>query len=107
VEVPWTGFDLINVFNRWKKSEAAGRVFAVSTCGIAEVKATGLKWRNQVCQQAFEGAAVDCGRALGACQIRVVANGRAAELDFRSSRKNPAAYRRFGCAINKPRATNP
>jgi putative transposase len=25
--VPWTGFDLINVFNSWKKSESAGRMF--------------------------------------------------------------------------------
>ena len=33
VDVPWTGFDLINVFNAWKKTEAAGRVFAVDTDG--------------------------------------------------------------------------
>ena len=25
VEVPWTGFDLINTFNSWKKTEAALR----------------------------------------------------------------------------------
>jgi len=24
--VPWTGFDLINAFNAWKKTEDAGRV---------------------------------------------------------------------------------
>ena len=35
--VPWTGFDLINAFNRWKKTEDAGRVFTVSTDGAAEV----------------------------------------------------------------------
>jgi putative transposase len=28
VEVPWTGFDLINGFNTWKRSEAAGRILA-------------------------------------------------------------------------------
>ena len=27
-EVPWTGFDLINAFNGWKKTEDAGRVFS-------------------------------------------------------------------------------
>ncbi|WP_454195511.1 RNA-guided endonuclease TnpB family protein [Nocardia sp. Marseille-Q1738] len=64
--VPWTGFDLINAFNTWKKTEAAGRVFAVDPGGVAEVEVTGLAWRNQVCQQVFEEAAVDCGRALAA-----------------------------------------
>jgi putative transposase len=66
VAVPWTGFDLINAFNRWKTTEAAGRVFAVDTRGVAEIAATGLPWRAQVCQQVFEEAAVDCGRALSA-----------------------------------------
>ncbi|MFD4441816.1 hypothetical protein ACFWPK_18785 [Nocardia sp. NPDC058519] len=32
--VPWTRFDLINAFNSWKKTEAAGRVFTVSPGGI-------------------------------------------------------------------------
>ncbi|MGB6209839.1 helix-turn-helix domain-containing protein [Mycobacterium sp.] len=45
--VPWTGFDLINVFNDWKKTEDAGRVFAVSTDGVAEAVVTGLAWRNR------------------------------------------------------------
>jgi putative transposase len=66
VEVPWTGFDLINTFNTWKKTEAAGRVFAVDSTGVAEVEVTGLVWRDQVYQQVFEEAAVDCGRALAA-----------------------------------------
>ena len=64
--VPWTGFDLINAFNGWKKTEAAGRVFAVDSDGVAEVGVTGLPWRREVCQQVFEEAAVDCGRALSA-----------------------------------------
>jgi putative transposase len=64
--VPWTGFDLINAFNGWKKTEDAGRVFTVDTDGIAEVVVTGLSWRREVCQQVFEEAAVDCGRALAA-----------------------------------------
>jgi putative transposase len=66
-DLPWTGFDLINAFNAWKKTEAAGRIFAVDSAGVAEVRVIGLAWRNQVCQQVFEEAAVDCGRALSAC----------------------------------------
>ncbi|MFD4352072.1 helix-turn-helix domain-containing protein [Nocardia sp. NPDC058518] len=64
--VPWTGFDLINAFNSWKKTEAAGRVIVVGANGTAEIKVTGLAWRTEVCQQVFEEAAVDCGRALAA-----------------------------------------
>ncbi|MFE5477099.1 RNA-guided endonuclease TnpB family protein [Nocardia sp. NPDC056541] len=64
--VPWTGFDLINAFNTWKRTEAAGRVIAVDAGGTAEVVVTGLAWRTEVCQQVFEEAAVDCGHALKA-----------------------------------------
>lgn len=64
VVVPWSGFDLINAFNEWKKTEDAGRVFAIDTEGDAEVVVTGLSWRAEVCQQVFEEAAVDCGRPL-------------------------------------------
>jgi putative transposase len=63
-DVPWTGFDLINVFNAWKKTEAAGRVFAAGRGGQTEVVVTGLPWRGQVCQQVFEEAAVDLGKGL-------------------------------------------
>ena len=55
--VPWSGFDLINAFNRWKLSEEAGR---------DEAGRSGLSWRGEVCQQVFEEAAVDLGRALAA-----------------------------------------
>src|SRR5882757_5601799 len=64
--VPWTGFDLINAFNTWKKTEDAGRVFIVDTKGNVEAAATGLSWRGQVCQQVFEEAAVDLGKGLAA-----------------------------------------
>ena len=60
IEVPWTGFDLINAFNAWKKTEDAGRVFTVDTDGVR--RAGGDRaWRGvrQVCQQVFEEAAVD------------------------------------------------
>jgi putative transposase len=66
VEVAWTGFDLINAFNGWKKTEEAGRVFTVDGEGVAETTVTGLAWRNQVCQQVFEEAAVDLGKGLAA-----------------------------------------
>lgn len=66
VAVPWSGFDLINTFNAWKKTEQAGRVFVVDTAGVAAVVVTGLAWRTEVCQQVFEEAAVDCSRALAA-----------------------------------------
>jgi putative transposase len=64
VDVPWTGFDLINAFNAWKKTEDAGRVFVVGASGETAIVVTGLAWRTDVCQQVFEEAAVDCGRAL-------------------------------------------
>ena len=54
--VPWSGFDLINAFNAWKRSKEAG----VDEAG------PGLVWRAEVCQQVFEEAAVDLGRALEA-----------------------------------------
>jgi putative transposase len=63
-DVPWTGFDLINAFNRWKKTEDAGRVFTVDSDGIAQTVVTGLAWRHEVCQEVFEEAAVDLGKAL-------------------------------------------
>jgi putative transposase len=66
IAVPWTGFDLINTFNGWKKTEDAGRVFTVDTTGETQIIVTGLPWRREVCQQVFEEAAVDCGRALAA-----------------------------------------
>src|SRR6201993_2239381 len=64
--VPWSGFDLINAFNAWKKTDAAGRTFVVDGDRVTEIRVTGLAWRTEVCQQVFEEAAVDCGRALAA-----------------------------------------
>lgn len=65
-QVPWTGFDLINAFNAWKKTEGAGRVFTVDADGGVKVVLTGLSWRREVCQQVFEEAAVDLGKGLAA-----------------------------------------
>jgi putative transposase len=66
VVVPWSGFDLINAFNGWKRSAAAGRVMVADAAGVVTVAATGLVWRGEVCQQVFEEAAVDLGRGLAA-----------------------------------------
>jgi putative transposase len=66
VVVPWSGFDLINSFNAWKKTEDAGRVFVVAADGTSTKRVTGLAWRHEVSAQVFEEAAVDLGRALAA-----------------------------------------
>jgi putative transposase len=66
IAVPWTGFDLINAFNAWKKTADAGRVFTVDSTGVADTTVTGLPWRREVCQQVFEEAAVDLGKGLWA-----------------------------------------
>ena len=34
VSVPWSGFDFINAFNAWKRSEDAGRRFVVNAAGV-------------------------------------------------------------------------
>jgi len=81
VKVPWTGFDLVNAFNAWKRSEAAGRIITVDAAGDAEIEVTGLRWRGEVSAQVFEEAAVDLGKALGA---------------FADSRKGTRAGRRVG-----------
>ncbi len=64
VQLPWSGFDLINSFNRWKASESAGRRFAVAPDGTTTKQVTGLSWRREVSSQVFEEAAVDLGRGL-------------------------------------------
>jgi putative transposase len=62
--VPWSRFSLINAFNAWKRSEAAGRRFLVTGAGVTEAEVTGLSWRGEVSAQVFEEAAVDVGRGL-------------------------------------------
>jgi putative transposase len=64
--VPWSGFDLINAFNAWKRSEAAGHILVVGSDGVITKQATGLAWRHEVSAQVLEEAAVDLGRALAA-----------------------------------------
>jgi putative transposase len=64
VRVPWSGFDLINAFNAWKKTEDAGRMFVVAPDGIVTKQVVGLEWRHEVAAQVLEEAAVDLSRAL-------------------------------------------
>jgi putative transposase len=64
VDIPWSGFDLVNRFNGWKRGEDAGRVFSVAADGTITKRVTGLAWRHEVCAQVFEEAAIDLGRAL-------------------------------------------
>lgn len=66
VRVPWTKFSLINEFNRWKRSEDAGRLFTVDSAGVSTVVSTGLSWRSEVSAQVFEEAAVDLANGLKA-----------------------------------------
>ena len=55
VKVPYSGFDLINAFNRWKVSAEAG---------ADEAGQPGLPWRREVLAQVFEEALVDLGRGI-------------------------------------------
>ncbi|GIH16943.1 RNA-guided endonuclease InsQ/TnpB family protein [Rugosimonospora africana] len=81
VEVPWSRFDLINTFNAWKVSAAAGRLLIADASGEVAVVATGLAWRTEVSAQVFEEAAVDLDRALDA---------------YSASRRGQRAGRRVG-----------
>ena len=82
IQVAWTGFDLINVFNSWKADRGGGpdvrRGSSRSGRGRGHRPAGG----RQVCQQVFEQAAVDLGRGLKA---------------WSDSRRTDDAGRRVGC----------
>ena len=54
--VPWSRFDLINGFNAWKHSQAAGRMFVAASDGTITEQVTGLTWRHAVSAQGFEEA---------------------------------------------------
>ncbi|HTM83653.1 MAG TPA: helix-turn-helix domain-containing protein, partial [Mycobacterium sp.] len=95
VTVPWTGFDLINAFNTWKKTEDAGRVFIIDTAGVVEPVVTGLAWRTQVCQQVFEEAAVDCGKGLNAWSQSRSGKRKGKRVGFPRFKKKTTATRSF------------
>jgi putative transposase len=87
VLVPWSGFDLINAFNAWKRSEAAGRTFIVAPDGTITKRVTGLAWRVEVAAQVFEEAAVDLGRALAAHRDSKAGKRRGRRIGFPRRKK--------------------
>lgn len=78
IKVPWSGFDQINAFNRWKLSADAG---------VDEQGRPGLAWRSEVSQQVFEEAGVDLGRALNAWLQARQEQGAASRHGFPTYRK--------------------
>jgi putative transposase len=107
VEVPWSGFDLINTFNAWKKTERAGRVIAVGVDGVGEVVVTGLSWRDHVCQQVFEEAAVDCGRALAAWSDSRSGKRRGKRVGFPRFKRKIDASQSFRLRNKHPKGGKP
>jgi putative transposase len=96
VEVPWSGYSLINWWNGWKCSEDAGCLFAVDPSGRAELVDQGLSWRNEVCAQVFEEAAVDLGRTLAAFSGSKKGTRRGERVGFAHFQKRgqgPASFR--------------
>ncbi|MDZ7884043.1 MAG: transposase [Mycobacterium sp.] len=106
-EVPWSGFDLVNTFNAWKKTEDAGRVFTVDTAGGIELGVTGLWWRAEVCQQVFEEAAVDCGRGLAAWSQSRSGTRKGKPVGFPKFKKKTGAVASFRLRNKHPRAGLP
>jgi putative transposase len=107
IDVPWTGFDLINTFNGWKKTEHAGRVFTVNTTGEAQIIVTGLRWRRAVCQQVFEEAAVDCGRALAAWSDSRSGARKGKRVGFPRFKKKTAVAASFRLRNKHPKGRRP
>jgi putative transposase len=106
VDVPWTGFDLINTFNAWKKTEDAGRVFTVDTEGTIDAVVTGLAWRAEVCQQVFEEAAVDLSKGLKAWSDSRCGKRKGKRVGFPRFKKKTGAAQSFRLR-NKHRLDRP
>jgi putative transposase len=93
VDVPWSGYSLINWFNAWKRSSDAGQSVVVDPGGGAEVVATGLPWRHEVCAQVFEEAAVDLGRSLAAYRNGKASSSRPGFPDFKKKGRGVGSFR--------------
>ena len=106
-KVPWTGFDLINAFNAWKKTEAAGRIFIVGSDGTTAVSVTGLHWRTQVCQQVFEEAAVDLSRALSSWLVSRNKTSETTRIGFPKFKKKGQTNPSFRLRCRKPKVGPP
>jgi putative transposase len=107
IAVPWTGFDLINTFNAWKKTEDAGRVFTVDTEGTVDTVVTGLAWRAQVCQQVFEEAVVDLGKGLKAWSDSRCGKRKGKRVGFPRFKKNTGAVPSFRLRNKHPKDKPP
>jgi putative transposase len=106
-EVPWTGFDLINTFNAWKKTADAGRVFSVGSDGAIKIVVTGLAWRRQVCQQTFEEAAVDLGNGLKAWSDSRSGKRRGKRVGFPRFKKKTGVVASFRLRNRHPKGRPP
>ncbi|MCV7391632.1 transposase [Mycobacterium porcinum] len=106
-EVPWTGFDLINAFNAWKRSEEAGRIFAVGNDGVVTALVTGLPWRTEVRQQVFEEAAVDLGKGLKAWSDSQSGQRRGKRIGFPQFKKKTNTVPSFRLRNNRPNGQLP
>lgn len=106
-EVPWSGFDLINAFNAWKKTEDAGRIFVVGVEDSVETVVTGLSWRAEVCQQVFEEAAVDLGKGLKAWSDSRCGKRRGKRVGFPRFKKKAAARPSFRLRNKHPKDRQP
>ncbi len=107
INVPWTGFDLINAFNAWKKTEHAGRAFTVDTAGVTEPVVTGLAWRGQVCQQVFEEAAVDLGKGFKAWSESRSGKRKGKRVGFPRFKKKTGAMPSFRLRNKHPKHGKP
>ncbi len=106
-EVPWSGFDLINMFNAWKKTEDAGRIFTVGAEGSVDTVVTGLPWRDQVCQQVFEEAAVDLSKGLKAWSDSRCGKRKGKRVGFPKFKKKTSAPRSFRLRNKHPKNRPP
>jgi len=107
IGVPWTGFDLINTFNAWKKTEDAGRVFTVDAEGTVDTMVTGLAWRAEVCQQVFEEAAVDLGKGLRAWSDSRCGKRKSKRVGFPRFKKKTVAVPSFRLRNKHPKDKPP
>jgi len=105
VRVPWSGFDLINAWNAWKRSEAAGRIYVVTPDGTITKQVTGLAWRHAVSAQVFEEAAVDLGRALSAYSHAKAGTRKGRRVGFPRRNARGAVATASGSATSTVRAT--
>lgn len=87
--LPWSPFDNISYFYRFKKSAAAG---------VAEDGTPGLPWRREVHQRVFDEGAKDCGRAMARWGAYCKARKQAKEAGRKPRRKvgPPQFSRRHG-----------